>query len=78
MTEEHIVFVATEFGELFNIWSDIDALRTDEDLGCKVKRVEEVLIGVFDTLAFSFGHEVEVDGLTSNNGTEGSVFHNNH
>lgn len=43
----------------------------------KVKGVEEVLVAVFDTFALGFGHEVEVDRLASDDGTEGAIFHDN-
>lgn len=52
-------------------------MGADEDLGSEVKGVKEVLVAIFDAFAFLLGHEVEVDGLASNDGAEGTVFHNN-
>ena len=53
-------------------------MGADEDLGGKGERVEEVLVGELDSFAFGVAHEVEVDGLASDDGAERTVFHNNH
>ena len=51
-------------------------MRADKNLNGKVKRIEEVLVAVFDAFAFLLGHEIEVDGLTSDYSTERTIFHN--
>ena len=74
--KEHVVVVATHLDEALNIWSNVDALGADEDLDGEIERVEEILVTIFYAFAFGFGHEVEVDGLASYDGTERAVFHN--
>lgn len=73
--KEHIFVVATDVGEALYVRSDIDTLGANKNLNGKIKRVEEILIAVFDAFAFGFGHEIKVDRLTRNNGAEGSVLH---
>ena len=76
--EEHVVVVAADVHEAGDVGADVDALGADEDLGGKVEGVEEVLVRVFDAFTFGFGHKVEVDGLASDDGAEGAVFHDDH
>ena len=77
-TEEHIVVVFADFCEAVDVRGDIYSLGTDEDLDAEVERVEEVLVGKFDSFAFLATHEVEVDGLASDDGAERTVFHDDH
>ena len=73
--EKHVVVVAAHGGQAFDVGADVDFLGADEDLDGEVEGVEEVLVAVFDAFAFGFGHEVEVNGLASDDGAEGAVFH---
>ena len=61
--------------EALDIWADVNTLRADKNLYREIEGVEEVLVTVFYAFTFGFGHEVEVDGLTSDNGAERAVFH---
>ena len=36
------------------------------------------MVGIFDTFTFGFAHEIKVDGLASDNGAEGAIFHDDH
>ena len=76
--KQHVVLVAAQTLELFDIWTNIDALRADQNLDGEIDGVQEILIRHFDAFSFSFGHEVEVDRLTGNNGAEGAIFHDDH
>ena len=73
--EEHIVVVAAHFRKTFDIGANVNFLGADKDLDSEVEGVEEVLVAIFDTLAFGFGHKVKVDGLAGDDGAEGAVFH---
>ena len=76
--EEHVVVIAADVGEAFDVGADVDALGADENLGGEVEGVEEVLIGIFYAFALGFGHEVEIYRLTGDDGTKRAVFHDDH
>ena len=58
------------------LWSIIFGLN--KNLNIKFEGVEEVLIRIFDAFALGVGHQIEVNGFTSDDGAEGTVFHDDH
>ena len=73
--QKHIVLIAADGGEFFEIGADVDFLAADGDLDIEGEGVQEALVGIFDAILLVGAHEVKVDALSGDDGTERAVFH---